>query len=140
MSFTKKELRRIYNGTTGYCHICRKKLSFTNYGLLYLKGAWEVEHSNPKARGGTNRFNNLYPACMKCNRSKRDGTTRTARAKFDQTRAPLSKSKRKAVRQGNAIGFGIVGGIIGSVAGPIGTIIGAAIGSKLGYNKNPDND
>ncbi len=112
MAFTKLELRKIYDRTTGYCHICRKKLSFTNYGLQYLKGAWEVEHSNPKSMGGTNRLNNLYAACISCNRSKNNKSTRTARAKYGHTCAPLSREKRKEMEESNAKGWAIIGLLI----------------------------
>ena len=51
---------------------CRKKLAFTNYGRYGKKGAWEVDHSNPISKGGTDYFRNLVPACVECNRSKGD--------------------------------------------------------------------
>ncbi len=140
MAFSKSDRRKIYDRTTGYCHICKKKLSFENYGLLGLKGAWEVEHSNPKSIGGTNRLNNLYAACISCNRSKNNNSTRSARARYGRTRAPLSKEKRKEEKKGNSFLGGVIGGIIGSVAGPVGIGLGAAIGAKLGYDKNPDDD
>jgi len=64
------KLRRIYDKTGGYCHLCGKKLAFTNHGAIGSKGCWEVDHSLPRARGGTDHFNNLYPACSSCNREK----------------------------------------------------------------------
>lgn len=140
MAFSKEEKRKIYDRTTGYCHICGKKLSFENYGFMYLKGAWEVEHSNPKSKGGTNRLNNLYPACITCNRSKNNSSTKSARAKNNRTKAPLSKLKRKEEKKSNAASYGIIGGILGSIAGPVGAAFGAAIGAKLGFDKNPDKD
>jgi len=138
VSFSKEDRRKIYNRTSGYCHICGKKLSFENYGYLGLKGAWEVEHSNPKSMGGTNRLNNLYPACITCNRSKNNNSTRSARAKHGRIVAPLSKENRKIARKGNAITGGLAGGFIGLLFGPIGIIVGAALGTKFGYDKNPD--
>lgn len=140
MSFSKTELRKIYDRTTGYCHICWKKLAFSNYGQMYSKGAWEVEHSNPKSKGGTNRLNNLYASCIKCNRSKNNRSTRSARAKYGRNRAPLSKDKRKVAKKSNATNYGIIGGLIGTIAGPVGAAIGAAFGAKIGYDKNPDED
>ena len=116
MSFSKKQKRRIYDRTRGKCHICGKKLSFTNYGFNGLKGAWEVEHSNPKSLGGTDRMNNLYAACISCNRSKNNKSTRIARAKFGRTRAPLSKEKRINEKKDNSIKGGIIGGLIGSIS------------------------
>ncbi len=90
MGFTDEELNYIYDRISGYCHICRKKLAFKNYGLFGARSAWEVEHSNPKSRGGTNHLNNLYAACIPCNRSKNNLSTRTARAAYGNRKAPLS--------------------------------------------------
>lgn len=46
MPYSRSQLRRIYDRTSGYCHLCHKKLAFTNYGRYGAKGVWEVEHSN----------------------------------------------------------------------------------------------
>ncbi|MFQ5822190.1 MAG: HNH endonuclease [Candidatus Heimdallarchaeota archaeon] len=73
-SFPKKQLRAIYDKTKGYCNWCGKKLAFTNYGKLTRRGSWEVDHSNPVSKGGTNYRRNLVPSCPSCNRSK--GTKR----------------------------------------------------------------
>ena len=136
MFFSTVERRKIYDRTYGKCHICGKKLSFTNYGYFGLKGCWEVEHSNPKYKGGTNRLNNLYASCISCNRSKNNNSTRSARAKCGITKAPLSKEKYKEKKKNNSIVGGLLGGIIGSVAGPVGMGLGAALGAKIGYDKN----
>jgi 5-methylcytosine-specific restriction endonuclease McrA len=34
------------------------------------RGVWEVEHSVARAKCGSNHGNNLYAACITCNRSK----------------------------------------------------------------------
>lgn len=70
MGHDKQKLKRIYDKTGGYCHICKKKLSRTNYGVYDAKGAWQVDHSKAKANGGTHHMNNLYPACIPCNQEK----------------------------------------------------------------------
>jgi hypothetical protein len=57
-----ERLNRIYDKTDGYCHICHKKLSFSNYACCGAKGAWEIDHSNAKINGGSNHLNNLFPA------------------------------------------------------------------------------
>jgi 5-methylcytosine-specific restriction endonuclease McrA len=72
MGYTDEELSYIYDKNNGYCWHCRKKLAFTNYGRYGRKGAWEVDHSNPISKGGTDYFRNLVPACVECNRSKGD--------------------------------------------------------------------
>jgi len=93
MAFSSEQLNQIYNRTSGYCHICHKKLAFKNYGVFGARGAWEVEHSNPQAKGGTNRLNNLYPACITCNRSKGASRTENLAHLFPpkSERAPKSK-------------------------------------------------
>ena len=68
--YTGKQLRDIYHKNNGYCWHCGKKLALTNYSRLRRRGAWEVDHSNPKAKGGTDYMRNLVPSCIKCNRSK----------------------------------------------------------------------
>lgn len=140
MAFASEKLNSIYDRTSGYCHICHKKLAFRNYGLIDGRGAWEVEHSNPIAKGGTNGRNNLYPACVRCNRSKGTSSTRSARAKNGKTRAPLSVEKRKEIKTQNAIVGSVAGAAVGSIFfGRSGTLIGALIGAHLGDRMNPDN-
>ncbi len=138
MSFSDEELNLIFDRTSGYCHICHKKVAFKNYGTYGARGAWEVEHSIPLSKGGTHRLNNLYPACISCNRSKGTKSTRSSRGKNGKTRAPLSVERRKQAKEDNALAGGIIGAAIGSVAGPMGIIFGALFGSQLGHQKNPD--
>jgi len=76
MAYNEYELNYIYDKTGGRCWHCDKKLSFQNYGKPGEKGAWEVDHSIPLSRGGTDHLNNLVPACIECNRSKQDLTSR----------------------------------------------------------------
>lgn len=129
----------IYDRTSGYCHICHRKLAFTNYGKLGARGAWEIEHSRPQAKGGTHRLNNLDPACISCNRSKGPATTSTARARAGTRKAPLSPEKRRRAKTGAALASGITGGLLGAaLAGPLGAWVGGAIGARLGYKANPD--
>lgn len=138
MRYSEDHLNRIYDRTSGYCHICQKKLSFKNYGKPRSRGAWEVEHSKPQAMRGTSRLNNLYPACISCNREKGTRTTRTARAWHGRKKAPLPRGRRKQAKARNALFGGAVGGILGSVLGPWGAAVGTALGARLAYKKNPD--
>ena len=80
MGFTDEELSDIYDKNEGYCEYCDKKLAFTNYGRLGERGAWEVDHSVPKSRGGSNYLRNLVPACIDCNRQKGTRMGRSIRA------------------------------------------------------------
>lgn len=66
----RERVNRIYDKTGGYCHLCNKKLSRTNYGVHGAKGSWHVDHSKAKANGGTHHLNNLFPACISCNIEK----------------------------------------------------------------------
>lgn len=79
MGFSKKEIENIYHKCNGYCNICDKKMYLTNYGKPGERGAWEVDHSNPIACGGTDNKNNLQPTHITCNRSKGTKSTKTAR-------------------------------------------------------------
>jgi len=72
MGYSDEELSYVYSRNDGYCWHCDKKLSWSNYGAVGAKGAWEVDHSKPVSRGGTNYLQNLVPACIPCNRSKRE--------------------------------------------------------------------
>jgi len=138
MAYTRAELKNIYDRTSGYCHICHRKMSFTNYCRPSQKGAWEIEHSVPRSKGGTDHGNNLFGAHITCNREKSNYTTKTARRWHGISRAPLSRGERKKARTGNVVAGGVIGGIVGSVFGPLGTAIGAGIGAKIGHDIKPD--
>lgn len=140
MRFANDQRNNVYDRTSGKCHLCGRKLSFHNYGLFGARGAWEVEHSNPKSRGGTNRLNNLYPACISCNRAKNNRSTRSARAVYGKRKAPLSVGARRKAKVQNAVVAGILGAVAGSIFGPGGAILGGALGAGLGHNQDPDND
>lgn len=111
MPYDKGTLRSIYDRTAGRCHLCGKQVCFTNYGDSEGRGGWEVEHSTPRAKGGTDHGNNLYPAHISCNRAKGTLTSRTVRAWHGRTRTPLSKERQEAIRESNAWAGAIIGGI-----------------------------
>ncbi len=135
MGYSNERLNDIYDRTDGCCHICKKSLAFKNYGNLEgARGAWEVEHSVPRANGGTDRLSNLYAACIKCNREKGKRSTKSARAKHGHTAAPLSAAKKSKARAGNALAGGAIGGILGLVGGPVGALAGASLGALLGHD------
>ena len=103
------------------------------------RGAWEVEHSVPRANGGTNHGNNLYGAHINCNRRKGTVTSRTARGWHGRTRAPLSASARERKVTENTITGGVCGGLFGLLAGnpPLALTL-AVVGSVVGANVDPD--
>lgn len=130
-------LRAIYDRTDGYCHICHAKISFKNYGSLGARGAWEVEHSHARANGGTNHLNNLFPACVRCNRTKSDFTSRTARRWNGTIRAPYSKMAKQKMREDNTNTGGVIGAVVGLAVGPMGALLGAGIGAAIGASIKP---
>lgn len=136
--YSQRELREIYDRTSGYCHLCGQKVYFTNYNKPGRRGAWEVEHSKARALGGTERLNNKYAAHIDCNRDKGTVTTRAARARHGQTKAPLSRERRADAKRENAVAGGIIGAAVGWLAGPAGAFIGAGVGAYLGHQTNPD--
>lgn len=136
MGYSSEKLSAIYDRTDGHCHLCSKRLAFKNYANSSdARGAWEVEHSKAKSKGGTDRLCNLYPACITCNRSKGANSTKSARAKYGRTSAPLSAAKKKAKRASNAAAGGIVGGLAGLLGGPFGVLLGAGIGAAIGHDQ-----
>jgi hypothetical protein len=130
---SEDRLNAIYDKTHGCCHICHKKLSYCNYGVRDAKGSWQIEHSVPKAKGGTDHLNNLFPACIPCNLEKGVLHTNTVRKRNGVTRAPYSKAKKERIKNDNMLGFGALGFAIGAgVGGPLGGIILAVLGSEFG--------
>jgi len=106
-------LNAVYDKTHGCCHLCHKKLAFANYGKNGEKGSWHIEHSKPKAKGGTDHLNNLLPACIPCNLKKGISHAKKIRKLNYLTRAPLSGPKKKEIKNNNMIALGAVGFIVG---------------------------
>lgn len=133
MKKSNEEKRKIFERTDGKCHICRKTLCFSNYGKSAARGNWEIEHSNPRANGGTDYLRNLYPACITCNRSKGKNSSYSARQKNGFIHAPRSKKEKT--------NDACIGGILGSLPfliapphlKPVVLIVGVIAGFKIGY-------
>ena len=138
--YSNDRLNDIFDRTDGRCHLCGKKLCFSNYDKQGKRGNWEVEHSIPKSQGGTDRLNNLYAACISCNRAKGAKTTRSSRASNGISRAPYSKSKKAAINRTNTIGGGLIG--LGCTAlmtsNPVGLAVGVVTGALLGNSLDPE--
>ena len=128
MPYTAEQLRAIYDKTDGHCHFCHRKLSRKNYGAGGKRGAWEVEHSRPRARGGTDHGNNLYATCITCNRNKSDYSTRTARRRHGTSRAPFSKEEKGKMRVANTLAGAVIGGLVGSAGAQLGVCSGQLLG------------
>jgi len=80
VAYSNEVLSYIYDKNDGYCTYCSKKLAFRNYGRPDERQAWEVDHSVPKSRGGTDYLRNLVPACIDCNRQKGTRLGKSVRA------------------------------------------------------------
>jgi len=137
MRYDTEQLQFIYYRTDGHCHICHSKLSLINHGAIGERGAWEIDHSRPRSKGGSDHGNNLFPACVSCNRDKSNRSTRTARTWNATTRAPLSREKKRQMRTENATAGGVLGGLLGLAGGPLGVIFGASIGAAFGRSIRP---
>lgn len=138
MSFTDDRLRHIHQRTEGRCHICRKQLSLRNYGVLGKRGAWEVEHSKPRSKGGTDHMNNLYAACIACNRKKGNSSSVSARSANGYKCAPPSKAKRGE----NTVAGGALGALAFLLVPPhlrfAAAVVGGVVGAVVGKSYEPD--
>lgn len=139
--FNEERRRAIFDRTRGKCHLCHKKLCFSNYGVRGARGCWHVEHSIAIAHGGSNHGNNLKPACISCNLDKSTVTSRTARGWNGRRRAPLSPTCCQAKKTNNAVGVGVIGASIGGlIAGPPGALVGCIVGAAIGHDIDPDEE
>lgn len=116
------------------CHLCGQPMAFSNYGEHGERGAWEIDHSNPRALGGTDHLNNLYAAHTGCNRSKQARSSASVRRENGMNRSPMSAAAMKELKGGDAVVGAISGGLLGArFGGPWGLLIGAAIGAIGAY-------
>lgn len=138
MAYTKEKLDSIFKKTDGSCHLCRKKLARKNYGAIGARMAWEVDHSRPRAHGGSDHGNNLLPACIPCNREKRAISTRAARRARGYKAAPLSRQQKTQNAWVGAAGGAIAARIALAPLGPLGMLGGAVLGAALGNNYEPE--
>lgn len=141
MAYDDQRLDAIFARTHGYCHICGKQLCRWNYADFGSRGAWEVEHSVARARGGhTHHLNNLYAACISCNRRKGAVSTRTARGYHGRKRAPLALKAKRRVREDNAVKGALIAGtgaVLLGVVPPVGLAV-TILGALIGHDRQPD--
>ncbi len=83
MPFSDDVINVVYDKNDGYCYYCGKKLSFANYGEVGARGSWHIDHSRPKAKGGSDYLRNLVPACIDCNLGKSDRNGSHFKKKFE---------------------------------------------------------
>ncbi|QQE10027.1 HNH endonuclease [Planctomycetota bacterium] len=92
--FSDEQLQKIWERTNGKCHLCGAWHTFDTYAQ---DDGWEVDHSKPQAKGGSDHMNNLYVACIPCNRSKGDQLSAREVRKSNglQTIPPSTKEVRR---------------------------------------------
>jgi 5-methylcytosine-specific restriction endonuclease McrA len=127
MAYSSDVLNYVHASTDGRCHLCRRRRARRSYGRT-----WEVDHSVPRAGGGTDYLRNLKPACISCNRSKKHGSTRAARRVSGFSRAPLSKK----AKENSQVFSAVLGLAVGAPFGPVGALIGFGLGCWLGGQDN----
>jgi 5-methylcytosine-specific restriction endonuclease McrA len=136
---THDQLRWVFDRTSGKCHICHRLLRFESYGKINTEGAWEIDHSVPRAKGGSDHLNNLFAACISCNRSKQQLSSRAARRRAGKKRSPLNREQRKKAVAENVV----LGGTIGSIVLPallqgLNPLAGLLLGAAAGASRDPD--
>ena len=137
MAYDNQTLKAVFAKTDGKCHICHKRVCFKNYGLQGARGAWHVDDSLPRGKGGAYHFNNYLPAHIRCNLAKSTRCNRTVRSRYNHTRAPLSATRKEKLRRRNAaIGAGI-GTLLFAATGPVGWL-GTAASALIGHSLDPD--
>jgi 5-methylcytosine-specific restriction endonuclease McrA len=130
--FDDEQKLKVYEKTDGCCHLCHKKIAKKNYGVISARGAWEIDHSKPVSKNGSNHMNNYQPACIPCNRSKGNSSTQSARLRHGVTALPKSKQQKVEIRKRKVLGSAGAGAIVGMRFGPIGGIVGAVAGALIG--------
>jgi len=132
--FDEPTRRALYAKTNGLCHLCWKPVAYGNYGNEGARGAWEIDHSVPRAKGGTDHLNNLYAAHVECNRAKQARSSASVRRENGHNRPPMSPAMMNEVKAGDAWTGAIAGGMLGARFGGFpGLLLGAAIGALGAY-------
>ena len=104
MAYTKEQLRDIWRRTDGKCHLCGARHLLSDYTRT-----WEVDHSNPRAKGGGDWLSNYLVACIGCNRSKQASDNRAIRSQYGLPGKPPSaeevQSRRRQARTWKGVGI-----------------------------------
>jgi hypothetical protein len=141
MAHERERLDRIFRRTDGRCHLCGRKLEAGDYGNRHSDCGWEVDHSRPRAKGGSDHLNNLYPSHRRCNRSKGTRPARECRAEQGRSAPPVSRDRVRAAKRRGALGGSMIGGVGGFLlTGPAGGTIGTIVGGLLGACRDPNGD
>lgn len=77
--FSTKKRAKVWRKTGGCCFYCGEQLIGQNVGIHYTDGSiglpsrmsWvQSDHQHPRAQRGSDRLENLVPACGSCNARK----------------------------------------------------------------------
>ncbi|MGE3703081.1 MAG: HNH endonuclease [Hyphomicrobiaceae bacterium] len=132
--FDEATRRTVFEKSNRLCHLCWQPIAYSNYGNHGARGAWEIDHSIPRAQGGTDHLNNLYAAHTRCNRSKQTRSSASVRRENGHTRPPMSAAALKELKAGDAWTGAFSVGLLGLRFGGIpGLLLGAAIGAAGAY-------
>lgn len=135
--YSDELLERVFEKTDGRCHLCGGTLRIQSYGRGGRYG-WEVEHSVPLARGGSENLRNLFPAHGTCNRAKGTSDSRSARKMFGLEKRPLSRAEQDRVR-GERAWLGVaIGGLLLAPLGAGAALVGAVTGAAIGHRADPE--
>lgn len=100
MPFDIDTLDYVFEKSQRKCHYCCKQLAWKNYGRRDLRSGWEVDHSVPRSKEGTDHLNNLVASCWMCNLDKRDVSGNRYRKATQPLRAERKRKKtQKAVNE-----------------------------------------
>ncbi|MDP3278605.1 MAG: HNH endonuclease signature motif containing protein [Deltaproteobacteria bacterium] len=142
--YTAEELDKVYDRTDGRCHICTKKRDRQNYAREGLHG-WQVDHSKPIARGGTDSPQNWRMCCTGCNAAKGTMSARRAREEHG-SRSPVS-AKEVQRQRAEMVRSAVLGAAaLGCIAwyqwdlstGVILAVAALALGIALALNFDPN--
>ncbi len=128
--FDEATRRTVFEKSNRLCHLCGELMAYVNYGNHGTRGAWEIDHSVPRAKGGTDHLNNLYAAHTSCNRSKQARSSASIRRQNGLSRPPISAAAMQELKAGDALTGAVSLGLLGArFFGPPGLLIGAVIGA-----------
>lgn len=134
MKYTAEQRKRIWKSTNGRCHLTGRRLKLADYGTT-----WEIDHSRPRARGGSDHANNLKPATITANRAKQAASSRAVRRRHGLSRSPMSPAERSRTKSRRALGGAVAGAALAAaVLGPPGLFFGAAVGALFGHSGKPE--
>lgn len=94
LQLTKAQRMAVYAKMHGHCAYC---------GTTLRPEDMQVDHVTPLARGGSDTFDNMFPACRSCNHYKHTLTVERFRKALEQMPAVLlnnSATFRNAARFG----------------------------------------